>query len=173
MCNEQIKICSLKFDRSIRRSWTGELVRQEGALLELVGEFEFEVDHPNLGIIRPGTVSYEYYWLDRWYNVFRFHEPDGSVRNYYCNINMPPTLEKNVLEYVDLDIDLLVWKDWSQEILDLDEFEQNAVRFGYDDSLIKQVHCSLDELKSLIDNREFPFDHIFLETIGTKFTIDS
>lgn len=157
--NQQVTINSLKFDRNIARSWKCDLLRTEGPLMEFLGVFEFEVNHPHLGTIGPGTLSYEYYWLDRWYNVFRFHEPDGTFRNYYCNVNMPPTFSNGVLEYVDLDIDLVVWKDWSQDLLDRDEFEANAKHYGHADEVFQQVRNSLSELKRLIARREFPFDY--------------
>jgi uncharacterized protein len=128
-------------------------------MIELVGEFTERVEHPKLGIIGPGTLSYEYYWFDRWYNVFRFHNPNGSFRNYYCNVNMPPTLRGGVLDYVDLDIDILVWTDFSFEILDFDEFEENAARFGYPDEIHTRALLSVEQLTELINTREFPFDH--------------
>lgn len=127
-------------------------------LIELVGEFDRDVEHPNLGLIRRETVSREYYWLDRCYNVFRFHEPSGEIRNYYCNIAMPPKFEKRVLNYVDLDIDVLVWPDGRCEILDREDFELNAAEFGYSEVLKKQVDSSLGELTDLIEHRVFPFN---------------
>lgn len=153
-----ITINSRKFDGSIRRSWNCALQQTNADLLIFVGEFESEVIHPQLGVIRPGTVSYEYYWLGRWYNVFRFHEPDGQLRNYYCNLNMPPSFENGVLDYVDLDIDVLVWPDYSIEVLDLDDYEKNAERYGYPEQVRKMAAKSLEEVLELIGNRDFPFD---------------
>ena len=124
-----------------------------------VGEFENDVSHSHLGLICRGTISYEYYWLDRWYNVFRFHEPDGNFRNYYCNINMPPTYQNNVLDYVDLDIDVLVRDDLSLKMLDEDEYRRNSEVFNYPDELKASVERSLEELLNLIRNREFPFNY--------------
>jgi len=124
-----------------------------------VGEFENDVSHSHLGLIRRGTISYEYYWLDRWYNVFRFQEPDGNFRNYYCNINMPPTYQNNVLDYVDLDIDVLVRDDLSLKMLDEDEYRRNSEVFTYPDELKASVERSLEELLNLIRNREFPFNY--------------
>ena len=115
------------------------------------------MSHSDLGFIRRGTVSYEYYWLDRWYNVFRFHEPEGDLRNYYCNINMPPVFENGVLDYVDLDLDVLVQPDFSYKILDREDFERNAERFGYTDEIRGKVDAAMDEVIRLIENREFPF----------------
>ena len=123
-----------------------------------MGVFESEIHHPLLGIIRRGTVSYEYYWLERWYNVFRFHEPDGAFRNYYCNINMPPKFGGGVLDYVDLDIDVLVGSDGQYSILDVEEFEENAERFNLSAESRANAAAGLDELIKLISDRKFPFD---------------
>lgn len=158
MQNQEITVNSLKFDLSIRRSWKCRLVERNEPLLLFVGEFEDEITHPNLGIIKPGTASREYYWLDRWYNIFRFDEPDGSLRNYYCNINMPPKFEDGVLDYVDLDIDVLVWPDFRYEVVDEADYQANAARFGYSDDLRSKVRETLCEVIGLIDRREFPFD---------------
>jgi protein associated with RNAse G/E len=127
--------------------------------LTFVGEFEEEVKHKQLGLIRRGTISYEYYWLNRWYNIFRFHEPGGELRNFYCNVSMPPHFENNVLDYVDLDIDILLWTDFSFEVLDMEDFEDNSVKYQYPEELIKTAYQSLDTLKKMIDGREFPFDY--------------
>lgn len=155
-----ITINSRKFDSSIHRSWSCKLIEKSNSLLVFVGEFEKEVNHEQLGVIRRGTISYEYYWTDRWYNIFRFHEPEGELRNFYCNVNMPPVFEDGVLDYVDLEIDILVWSDLSFEILDTDEFEENAKIFSYSDELKSKVYESVTELKTMIEKREFPFASI-------------
>lgn len=159
MCvREPSIINSRKFDGKIHRSWKCNLVEQQDSLIVFVGEFEKEVRHSHLGVIRRGTTSYEYYWLDRWFNVFRFHEPEGDLRNFYCNLNMPPKFQDGILDYVDLDIDILVWQNFEVEILDLDEFEENAEKFGYSDDLKVKVHATLDELLAMIRLLQFPFD---------------
>jgi protein associated with RNAse G/E len=155
--SEQITINSRNFKGEIKRSWKADFIERHDSLLTFVGVFEFEVTHSKLGVIRPGTVSYEYYWLDRWYNVFKFHEPDGELRNYYCNLNLPPNLENNVLDYVDLEIDVLVSKNFEIEILDLDEFDANAQLFGYPSELVQKTFKTLDELLKVIETRSFPF----------------
>ena len=148
-----VTINSRKYDGTIRRSWTCRFVSQEDSLFIFEGEFEFAVSHPDLGQIAPGTRSLEYYWLDRWYNVFRFFEPTGEFRNLYCNINMPPTLSESVLDYVDLDIDILVWPDENIIILDESDFEENAVKFKYPTELREQARRAFDELQRLLRER--------------------
>lgn len=153
-----ITINSRKFDGEIHRSWKAELIEETEDLYIFVGVFDMEVKHSKLGVIRRNTVSYEYYWKNKWFNIFRFHEPEGNLRNFYCNINQPPTLKNGVLDYIDLDIDVLVWQDFSFEILDMDEFEENILKYKYSDQLQKKAHSSLAEIIDLIEKRNFPFD---------------
>ena len=134
-------------------------------MLTLVGVFEDEVKHPDLGTVKHGTISYEYYWLDRWYSIFCFYEPDGSPRNYYCNINMPPVFENGVLDYVDLDIDVLVWPDSRFQILDEAEYEENAVRYDYPETVKAAVAASLSDLMALIQDRKLPVPDKFVQQI--------
>jgi protein associated with RNAse G/E len=159
--NKIITINSRKYDGKPHRSWKAELIETNNSLFEFVGKFEKEIIHSHLGVIGRDTISYEFYWLERWYNVFRFHEPDGSLRNFYCNINMPPKFESGVLDYVDLDIDIVVWRDFSRQILDVEEFEVNSDKYNYPNALRKKVRDSLSELISMIDNKVFPFDYKF------------
>src|SRR5215218_7367004 len=129
MSKQSITINSRKFDGYIDKSWQAELVEETDKILIFAGIFDKEISHTHLGVIRRGTISYEYYWKYKWFNIFRFHEPEGQLRNFYCNVNMPPQFQNNVLDYIDLDVDVVVWKDLSHEILDLDEFELHAAKF--------------------------------------------
>lgn len=156
--NQIFTINSRKYDGKIHRSWKAELIEQKDSLLAFLGVFDQEINHPILDVIRCGTVSYEFYWLDRWYNVFRFHEPGGEFRNFYCNISQPPFMSENTLDYIDFDIDILVWKDFSYQILDLEEFEENEEIFKYPAELVEKIHAGLLEIEFLIEKRLFPFD---------------
>ena len=153
-----ITVRVLKYDGVEHRRWSASLLSQDNDLLVLDAKFEEEINHDLLGTIELGTVSLEYYWLNRWYNVFRFSSPAGILRNYYCNVNVPPTFDGGLLTYIDLDIDILVAADLSYRILDLEEFEENATRYGYSDDVKANAHKALDDLISLIENRQFPFD---------------
>ncbi len=127
-------------------------------MLVLEGKFDADIEHDLLGTIVSGTQSLEYYWLDRWYNVFRFSRPNGELRNYYCNVNVPPSFDGKILSYVDLDLDILVAPDFSFQILDAQDFERNAEVYGYDDEIRANAQRALDELVAMIDKRSFPFN---------------
>lgn len=153
-----ITVRTFKYDGTEHRRWRAQIAQRKGSLIILDAKFEKEIQHPLLGTIAPETQSIEYYWLDRWYNIFRFVEPAGALRNFYCNVNVPPVFEDDVLSYIDLDIDILVAPDFSYSILDEDEFMANAERFSYPVEIRERSQEALKELINLIETRAFPFN---------------
>lgn len=103
--------------------YRGRLLRQEGTAIILEAFF----DRPDrdfhgmfLGL---GDRFVETYYSDRWYNVFEIHaRQDDSLRGWYCNVATPARLEDDRLSYHDLALDLLVFPDGRQLVLDEDEF---------------------------------------------------
>lgn len=156
--NHECTINSRKGDGQIHRSWRAQLLHESDELLIFEGIFEREVRHDELGVIRPGTVSLEYYWPRKTFNVFRFTEPTGELRCFYCNVNLPPTFDANTLDYVDLDIDILWTPGEDPRVLDLHEFESNSIRFGYDEATVRLAHSATQELLEMIARGNFPFD---------------
>jgi len=154
---QEITVRVLKHDGAEYRRWNAKLSYREGDLFVFAGEFDIDVSHELLGEIKRSTKTIEYYWLDRWYNVFRFLNDDGCTRLWYCNVNTPPQFEGDTLTYVDLDIDVLVQPDFSFQVLDEDEFETNAKLYGYSDEQKANVQAAVEELVALIEQREFPF----------------
>src|ERR1700694_2148892 len=148
---DPISVRVFKYDGTEYRRWNARIASRDRSLLILDAEFEHDVRHHLLGDIRRGTRTIEYYWLDRWYNVFRFLNDNDGTRLYYCNVNMPPKLEEGVLTYIDLDIDILVQPDLSYQVLDLEEFAANAKRYGYPDEVKNQTRLAVDELISMIE----------------------
>jgi len=156
--SEAILVSVRKYDGVEHRRWPAQIARIEGSLLVLDAVFEEEVEHDLLGTISSGTISTEYYWLDRWYNVFRFSDPDGRLKNFYCNVNQPPVLDGDVLSYIDLDIDVLVAPDLTYKILDVEDFEENAKRYDYPNDVLANARQALTEVIELIESRAFPFN---------------
>lgn len=153
---------SRKFNGTIRRSWQCELVSRDEEGINLIGTFEDQVEHRDLGIIEAGTVSLERFYFNRWYNYFLFQKPDGVLRNYYINICMPPRVGSDTIDYVDLDIDLVVWPDGKWQTLDLEEFEANRSQLAYTEKIVTEALASLNNLKRVfqgISQNDIEFLH--------------
>ena len=87
-----------------------------------------------------------------------FHEPTGEFRNFYCNINTPPIFKNSVLDYIDLDIDVVVDGKGIITILDIEEFRENSLKYSIPDSIQTSVYTTLEKILLLIRSQEFPFD---------------
>jgi len=157
VASNEVVVRVLKHDGSEHRRWRGRIARLEANLIVLEAEFGADISHHLLGEIKRGTRLVEYYWLDRWYNVFRFLHDDGSTRLYYCNINKPPVFDGRSLTYIDLDIDVMVRPDYSYEVLDLDEFRENSQRYQYSAAEQASAAGAVEELCRMIEARHFPF----------------
>lgn len=155
---DSIIVSVLKYDGTEHRRWPARIAKTVGPLLVLDAVFDAEIQHDLLGTISSGTISTEYYWLDRWYNVFRFSDPDRKLKNFYCNVNVPPHFDGRVLSYIDLDIDVLVEPDLTYKILDEDDFEKNARRYLYPEEVQANARRAVAELTRLIESRSFPFN---------------
>lgn len=139
MTRQSFTVRALKYDLSLRRSWKADLVEQTDTYIKLVGTFADDVDHSDLGHIPAGTVSHEVFPFNKWFNYFTFFELNGSLRNHYFNICLPPKVSDVEIDYVDLDIDIVVWPDDKVEVWDLDEFEIHAKQFDYPVGVIEEA----------------------------------
>ncbi|MBK9165645.1 MAG: DUF402 domain-containing protein [Acidobacteria bacterium] len=152
-----IEVVSLEWDRNVRRRWLCELIKAENVLIELKGEFDRDVEHPSLGLIEKGTVSAEYFWLDRPYNIFAFTRPDGNFRNWYCNVSLLPQFEGSTLSFVDLELDVLIWPGQAPLVLDRDDLEVLSKRLDTTGTMKVLAEDGLANLLQHIEFKHYPF----------------
>lgn len=66
----------------------------------------------------------EAFFATRWYNIFEIHDRGtDEKKGWYCNVTRPAVIAEGLIDYVDLALDLLVYKDGSMLVLDEDEFD--------------------------------------------------
>ena len=144
-----------------KKNPAGEVTYQyEGILLSrdehtIVLEALFDrADMPFMDVVfKTGDRFVEYYYTERWYNIFAVHDrDDGRVKGWYCNIGKPAVFEDGIVSYVDLALDLWVSTSGEQTVLDEDEFESLAVD---EESRIGALR-GLDGLKQLFLNGKPP-----------------
>jgi len=133
--------------------YEGVLLSRDGNSIKLEALFD-RADMQFMDVVfKKGDRFVEYYYTDRWYNIFAIHDrDDGKVKGWYCNIGMPAVIEDGIVSYVDLALDLWVSKDGKQTVLDEDEFEA----LGLNDELKLGALSGLNALKSLFLNNKPP-----------------
>ena len=78
----------------------------------------------DLGYTRfePRDQFREYYYTNRWFNIFSISSATGTHKGWYCNIAEPVLLERDSLQQVDLLLDVWVNPTGEPLLLDEDEF---------------------------------------------------
>ena len=70
----------------------------------------------------PGDRFTEYYYTDRWFNIFDIASADGRRKGWYCNIAEPAVIFEDHIEQIDLLLDVWVSAEGKTLLLDEDEF---------------------------------------------------
>jgi protein associated with RNAse G/E len=133
--------------------YEGSLLSQDENSIVLEALFDRD-DMPFMEVIfKRGDRFVEYYYTDRWYNIFVVHDrDDGQVKGWYCNIGKPAEFEDSTVSYVDLALDLWVSATGEQTVLDEDEFASLEL----DDELRADARRGLAELQQLFLNGKPP-----------------
>ena len=107
--------------------YTGEIIRRLAHGIVISAFWR----HPpkDLGYTRfePGDHFTEYYYADRWYNIFDIVSSSGQRKGWYCNIAKPAIIiDDDRIEQVDLLLDVWVDRHGVPLVLDEDEFAADA-----------------------------------------------
>ncbi len=81
-------------------------------------------DLPFHGIVfKHQDIFIETFYTQKWYNIFEIHDRDDNhLKGWYCNVTYPAEIMTEHVIYRDLALDLLVYPDGRQLVLDEDEF---------------------------------------------------
>ncbi len=108
-------------------------------------------------VFEPGDQFTEYYYTNRWYNIFDIARSDGTRKGWYCNVAEPAHIYNDEIEQIDLLLD--VWVDPQGKALVLDEDE-----FAADTTLTQEqrigAQSGLQALLQLLAARQEMFANI-------------
>jgi uncharacterized protein len=138
---------------AVTYEYEGVLLKRDEDSIVLEALFD-RADMPFMDVVfKTGDRFIEYYYTDRWYNIFAVYDrEDGHVKGWYCNIGKPAEFEDGIVSYVDLALDLWVSTSGQQTVLDEDEFEA----LGLNEELRAGALKGLEELKQLFLNDKPP-----------------
>lgn len=138
-------------------SYTGT-IRKRGKNFVCIDAI-FQFSDRDLGYInlRKGDLFTEWFYSDRWYNVFRVQDVETEkLKGWYCNITRPAEITATQVSADDLALDVFVYPDGRILLLDEDEFAD--LNLSEDDK--QQAWGAVETIKQLVDSRTSPFDGI-------------
>lgn len=145
------EITVLKLNLQGEETWryTGEIISEDQEKVILQALFNRE-DTPFYEILLKKDDRFiETFFLDRWYNIFEIHDrDDDQLKGWYCNISYPAKRKGQVISYIDLALDLLVYPDGRQLTLDEDEF----LELHLAPEVQAQALSAMAELKHYLDH---------------------
>jgi protein associated with RNAse G/E len=151
MHEDKLAISVIKCNLQGEEVWryTGRILSRtsHGILLEATFDRE-EVELEGLLLTR-GDRFVELYLQKCWYNIYEINDGvDHHLKGWYCNITYPPSISVDSISYVDLALDLVVFPDGHQSVLDREEFA--ALKLESDDR--HKVIAALEELQKCFRN---------------------
>ena len=151
-------------DVQLLKPLKGKTVRYQATLLEetptiRVVRARWQFPAVDLGLLgfEPGDLLDEYFYTDRWYNIFLIRDNQLQCKGWYCNLTRPALFGADKIISEDLELDLMVSADRRQSLLcDEDEY---AARFLERDE--PQAHAAVwaavAELQAMIAAEQGPF----------------
>jgi protein associated with RNAse G/E len=124
----------------------------QGVVLEAI----WERPRRELGytVFETGDCFTEYFYQDRWFNIFAIASPAGQRKGWYCNIAAPAQIAEEEIAQVDLLLDCWIDPTGQALILDEDEFAADAT---LSEELRTGARQGLRDLLALLAAREGPF----------------
>lgn len=142
----------------------GELkIQYQGEIIErltdgIIIQAYWEQPLKDLGYTRfePGDRFIEYYYTNRWFNIFDISNASNERKGWYCNIAEPADIYDNHIKQKDLLLD--IWVDpWGVPlILDQDEFDVDTT---LDAEQRRGARQGLHDLLQLIAAQTAPFSY--------------
>jgi len=135
-------------------SYSGELMGRGANWVHIQAVFQPKQADIGPAVFHQGDVFHEWFYSDRWYNVFRVHNgTDGTLRGWYCNITRPAVITATDVRSDDLELDVFITPDEVFHVLDEDEFA--ALGLSKDERI--QVLNTVDRIWAAYLHREPPF----------------
>lgn len=141
----------------VELTYTGTVVDRSANSVCIDAIFGFS--DRDLGYInlRNGDHFREWFYSDRWFNIFRVQDVDDSqLKGWYCNITRPAEIADTQVAADDLALDVFVYPDGRTLLLDEDEFADLTLS----ESDQQYAKNAVDTIMTMVSNRDYPFDEI-------------
>jgi predicted RNA-binding protein associated with RNAse of E/G family len=119
----------------------------------------FQREAIDLGVVvfEPGDVFTEWFYSDRWYNVFRIQDGrEQRLKGWYCNVTRPAVIGADSVCADDLLLDVFVTPDARVILLDEEEFN------GADLPLQERIAAvrAVEMIRLAVATGEGPFEEL-------------
>jgi protein associated with RNAse G/E len=156
----QVVVRKLKFDGSVSSEW-------DASLIEVLDEWLVTVFDSDRHAIRddlkreglPHIFVLHYLSTNRPLVVqIPLTEAGEWAREVKIDAALPAVCNGNVIDFVDLDLDVIVLPGGAHYVRDQDVFAERSVTMNYSEEAKRQAHLGILHALRMVRRKQFPFD---------------
>lgn len=137
--------------------YVGEVVSRGDDYVCIRAIFQLKTRDYGYAVLKNGDVFTEWFYSNRWYNIFKIEDVDTKqLKGYYCNLTRPAIIAEDNVRAEDLALDLFVKP--SGEILRLDDDEYEELDLP--DSDRQQVENAVAQIREMVKRGQTPFEDL-------------
>lgn len=116
-------------------------------------------DHPNyaIGDLRVARAL-QFFGTRQPLTILVCFDEDGQVLEWQCDACLPAVRTGNRIDYVDLDLDVMVNPDGTHYVRDLEDFQERSVSLAYSEEAKAAAWKGVALALLLVKRKRFPFD---------------
>lgn len=151
---DPVETRKLKFDGTAKPAWHGDLVDAVDDRW-LVVFFE----RPAYAIRgEPVAYALQFYGMLQPLSILVCFDDAGSVIEWQCDAGLPARITGRVIEFVDLDLDVMVNPDGTHYVRDLEDFKARSAAMGYSEEAKQAAWKGVALALLLVKRKRYPFD---------------
>jgi uncharacterized protein len=152
-----LTVKKLNLQRELVIAYEGTVLERAADAIVLEARFQRETMDLGYTIFEHHDRFVEYFFTDRWYNIFEIHSVhDDHLKGWYCNIVQPAVFVEGTIEQIDLALDVWINPDGSYRVLDQAEFDALEI----DRTTRLRAQQAVGELIYLLQHHAAPFTSI-------------
>jgi uncharacterized protein len=149
-----ITVFKLSLQGEVKVQYRGEVIKRDAHSVVIQASWTMPARDLGYTQFKPGDRFTEYYYANRWFNIFDIAGRDGIRKGWYCNIAEPAQIANDSIKQIDLLLDVWINPQGQPLLLDEDEFAAATTLS------VEQRHGAQQGLQALIQmltTREEPF----------------
>jgi hypothetical protein len=119
---ERVTVRKLDYAGRQVTAYPGQVLRRSDRAIEVRTAWGRAPLDLGFVVLEPDDRWTEYFYADRWYNIFEICASDGRLKGWYCNVTRPACITSDEVAAEDLALDLWVGPGGEMRVLDEDEF---------------------------------------------------
>lgn len=151
-----IQIKALRYDGTPYRWWEARVERVTSDCIVTYAPVGCVLHQPN-GSWQSSVAVRGFYWTDRPYNLLEYYSATKEKSGLYANVASPAQLVPGGIQYCDYELDVDRRVGQAAKVLDEEEFEEAAIKYGYSPEFKADCRRVSEEVLRLVDAWIWPF----------------